>query len=83
MGQEETSYHQWTAEELVRETLSNFESLEGMDSVEWLIEPSNVDIHYLIRIRLQGGNVMRLSMTCLNEYGSAEIFDDSFDESAC
>jgi len=82
MTNEVCGYNQWT-EELVRETSSNFESLEGVDSVEWITAPSNANIIQLIRVRTRSGNVIRLAITCYTEYGSAVIFDDSFDESAC
>ncbi len=82
MEQEETGYHQWTEEELVRETLSNFESLEGVDSVEWTTALSNANTTHLIRVRMRSGKVIRLAITCYTGSGSAEIFDDSFDESA-
>ena len=80
MGREETGYHEWTEQELVRETVSNFESLEGIDLVEWLTAPTHANLHDLIRVRTWTGKVFRLAIISYTEHGAADIFDDDFDE---
>jgi len=59
MGQAETGYHKWTEEELVRETVSNFESLEGVASVEWAV--NDAALIHLIRVTRMDGVVLRLA----------------------
>ena len=82
MGQQESGYYQWTEKDLVRETISNFESLEGVDFVEWVTTPSNANVYDLVKVHTRAGKVRRLAITSYTDYGSDWIFDDSFDESA-
>mgnify|MGYP001409231450 CR=1 FL=1 len=78
MGQGATGNHEWTTKELVRETVSNFESLEGVDAVEWVTNGCQANIQDLIRVRTRRGTVLSLAITCYVAYGSAAIFDEAF-----
>ena len=75
---EENGYHGWTEEELVRETVSNFESLEGVDSVEWVTQSPYATFHELIRVTLRAGSILRLAIAYRDDEEVAETFDDSF-----
>ena len=44
------------------ETVSNFESLDGVDSVEWVTQSPYATFHELIRVRTPRGNIIRLSI---------------------
>ena len=79
MPKEEYGYRGWTENELVRETVSNLESLEGVESVEWQSQSkASSQYHDLIRVRTYRGRVLRLAIAfCLDEE-MANVFDDSF-----
>ncbi len=78
MGQEETGYHEWTVEELVRETVSNFESLEGVNSVEWVTQTPYATFDELITARTHKGSVIRLAIAYCFDEEEAEVFDHRF-----
>jgi hypothetical protein len=78
MGQGETGYQQWTEEDLVRETVSNFESLEGVDSVQWASQGLGATFSDLIRVNLLDGTVIRLSIAFCTDEEEEEAFDGAF-----
>ena len=78
MDQEDVGYHAWTEEELVRETVSNLESLEGIDRVEWVSLSPYATFQELIRIWTHGGHVVRLAIGYSDDEELQEVFDQSF-----
>lgn len=78
MGQGESAYYEWTEEELVRETISNFESLEGVDSVQRVSQGLGATFSELIRVNMRDGTVIRLSIAYCSDEEEAEAFDGAF-----
>ena len=78
MSETEDGYHEWTEEELVQETVSNFESLEEVDSVEWVTQSPYATFHELIRVKIHSGSIIRLAIAYCSDEEAAEAFDYSF-----
>ena len=75
---EEPQCQGMTAEELVRETVSNFESLDGLESVEWVTQSPYAMFHELIRVRTRRGKTIRLEIAYIDDDELEEAFDDCF-----
>ena len=78
MGKDENGYHALTVEDLIRETVSNFESLEGIALVEWAPQPPYATFQELVRVRSHNGNVMRLAISTFLDEEEEQSFDDAF-----
>ncbi len=77
-GQDKPRHDVVTAEELVRETVSNFESLDGLESVEWVTQSPYATFHELVRVRTQRGQTIRLAIAYIDDEEEEEAFDDHF-----
>ena len=75
---EEPQCQGMTAEDLVRETVNNFESLDGVDAVEWVAQSPYATFHELIRVRTHRGKIIRLSIAYVEDEEGEEAFDDCF-----
>ena len=78
LGRDKSRHHVVTAEELVRETVSNFESLDGFESVEWVTQSPYATFHELIRVRTRRGKTIRLAMAYIDDDEEEDAFDDCF-----
>ncbi len=78
MEDADQGYNEWTEEELVRETVSNFESLEGVDSVEWTTQSPASLFQDLICVKTHRGAVIRLGIAYLEEDEDVDPFYGRF-----
>ena len=78
MDQEETGYYALTVDDLIRETVSNFESLQGVAFVEWAAQPPYATYQELVRVTTRHGCVMRLAISTQWVEGEEQSFDDAF-----
>lgn len=75
---EVTSECEWTEQALIRETVSNIGSLEGVSSVEWVSQSPKSRTHELIRVTTRSGHVFRISVAYCTDKTAQESFDTEF-----
>jgi hypothetical protein len=68
----------WTHNALVRETIANFESLQGVYGVEWAEQSLYETFQALIKVRTWKNGTVRLAIHYVEDEDEEEVFDDSF-----